>query len=288
MCVFASYVLDFVKGHRLSVEVPNTLCLGSSPYVRPLARLQDTFEKFALVVADNSNTRIYLVAAQNIELEDRVKGDIKNRVKKGGWSQKRYSRSRENELHHYAEEVAEALKAVDDHESIDHIILLGTGETIREIEKELSEALLEKVIGKKSADLDAEVSELLESAYELFFKEEQEEEQHLWERIQDAYLSEHPAAVGPADVLMALLNGRVESLLITKDVEMEGSRCRECQNVTAGLPDTCPYCSKTDLIPIDLVNEMVRQAEMTDAEIDFTDPIPELEEVDGVAALLRY
>lgn len=288
MCVFASYILDFARGHRISVPVENLLHLGTAPYVRPLARLQDTYERFALVAADNKETRIYLVAAENTELEDRVRGNVKNRVKKGGWSQKRYARKRKNELRNYAGEVAEALVKLDRKESFHHIILLGSGETIQQIREELHPPLAERVIGQRPADLDAGTDELVDEAYELFFKEEGEEVRDLWERIRNEYLAEHPAAVGPEDVLMALLNGRVENLLITRDIEMRGVRCRECDNVSAGRPDTCPYCRKAELIPLDLVNEMVRRAELTDADVDFTDPIPGLRKVGDVAALLRY
>jgi uncharacterized OB-fold protein len=55
---------------------------------------------------------------------------------------------------------------------------------------------------------------------------------------------------------------------------LDGTRCRDCENVSAGRRDTCPYCKKSDVIPVDLVNEMVRHAEITDADVDFTEPIP--------------
>lgn len=287
-CVFASYVLDFVEGHQVSVPVPDILHLGTTPYVRPLARLQDTYEKFALVVADNTATRIYLVAADNTELEDRIKGDIKNRVKKGGWSQKRYARKRKSDLHDYAGEVADALKALDREESFHHIVLLGSEETTREIREALNTPLSDRVIGQQSADLDADTAELVDEAYEMYFKEDRRDDRNLWEEIRDAYFAGDPAAVGPEDVLMALLNGRVDHLLITQDVTKTGVRCRECDNVAAGEPDHCPYCKKEALIPLDLVNELVRRAELTDADVDFTAPLSGLSKVGDVAALLRY
>lgn len=287
-CVFASYVLDFVQGHQVSVPVPDTLYLGTTPYVRPLARLQDTYEKFALVVADNTATRIYLVAAEHTELEDRIKGDIKNRVKKGGWSQKRYARKRKSDLHDYAGEVADALEELDREESFHHIVLLGSEETTREIREALNTPLSDRVIGEKTADLDADTAELVDDAYDVYFKEERREDRHLWEEIRDDYFSGGPAAVGSEDVLMALLNGRAERLLVTQDVKMTGVRCRDCDNVAAGEPDQCPYCKKADLIPLDLVNELVRRAELTDADVDFTAPLSGLSKVGEVAALLRY
>jgi peptide subunit release factor 1 (eRF1) len=172
-------------------------------------RIRAMLEDNSDAVADNTDTRIYLMAAENTELEDQVWGNIKNRVKKGGWSRKRYARRRKNELHHYAVEVAEVLEDLDRKESIDHIILMGSRDTMQEIEDALSEQMADKVIGEKSADLDAGTDELVDDAYDVFFKEEREEDRHLWERIRGEYLADHPASVGSEDVLMALLNGRV-------------------------------------------------------------------------------
>jgi hypothetical protein len=39
---------------------------------------------------------------------------------------------------------------------------------------------------------------------------------------------------------------------------------------------------------VDLIDELVRQAELTSATVEFTDPIPGLARVGDVAALLRY
>ncbi len=288
VCVFASYVLDFVRGYHVDVKVPDVLRLGVTPYIRPLAELQEEYEKFVLVVADNKETQIYLVAAESAELMDKIKGNIKNRVKKGGWSQKRYSRRREKELLHYAKDVAASLEQLDREESFKRIILLGARETIREIQEELSQELSEKVVGEKPADLNSPTNELVDEAYELFFEDERENERDLWKRIKDEYFSGGPAAVGAKDVLVAVLNGRVESMVITRDAQITGAMCRECENVSAGRHDKCLYCGKDDVIEVDLVNQLVRHAELTGADVNFVDSIKGLTKVGDAAALLRY
>ena len=178
----------------------------------------DEYENFLVITADNHETRIYLVAAKGVEEEETIHGRVKNKVKKGGWSQKRYARKRKSELRHYAKEVLETLERLD----------------------------------------------------------------------QEEYLAGHPAALGPEDVLLAILNGRVESLIINSGVRLEGIRCSECENIAAGTPHACPYCQARDLLQIDLVNELVRQAEMSDADLEFAEPISGLTQAGHVAALLRY
>lgn len=180
------------------------------------------------------------------------------------------------------------LEQLSQEESFNRIVFLGSTETINEIEAELSKELSDKVIGEKPADLKAPTDELIGEAYEIFFQEERQEERNLWMRIRDEYFSDNPAVVGPNDVLMALLNGRVDTMILTRDVKIKGTLCRDCENVSAGERESCAYCKKKDIIEIDLVNELVRQAQLTGAEVDFVDPVKGLTKVGNVAALLRY
>jgi hypothetical protein len=288
LCVFASYVLEFVQGYSIPHKVQNGLRLGPTPYIRPLAELQEEYQKFVLVAADNKETQIYLVAADTAELKDEVKGHVKNRVKKGGWSQKRYARRREKELFNYAKDVVGALEQLNREESFDRIILLGSQETMKEIEEELGNDLKEKLVGNKRVDLNSGTDELVDHAYELFFQEERESERDLWHRIKDEYFSNNLAAVGAEDVLMAILNGRVDSIVINRDAKIKGTLCRECENISANQQEICGYCNKNDVLEIDLVNELVRHAELTGAYVNFVDTISGLSRVGEVAALLRY
>lgn len=288
VAVFACWALDKVYGLPLTVTVPNVLWVGSSPYLKPLAELQDEYENFVVVAADAHGARIDLVTGARVEEEKRVTGDVKNRVKKGGWSQKRYARRRQNELHHYAKEVAERLQEMAEKTELDRIVLLGAKETLREIEEVLPEALLAKVIGERAADLNGEHEALMAEAFEVFFEEERRSEERLWERIKQEYLGGSLAAVGATAVLKAAAVGQVEAMVVTRDAKIRGTRCRECDNVVHGTPKTCQICGASSVFEVDLVDEMVRLVALTSGETDFVDPIEGLSEMGNVAALLRY
>ena len=57
-----------------------------------------------------------------------MRGDVKNHVKKGGWSQKRYQRRRQNGLLHYAKEVAETLDRLVQESGVERVVLFGSQE----------------------------------------------------------------------------------------------------------------------------------------------------------------
>ncbi len=287
LCVFACWANDYLEAFPLEKPGPDLLWVDSSPYIRPLAEMQDEYENFVVVAADNTKARVYFVTSAVAEEAARVRGDVKSDVKKGGWSQKRYERRRDKELQHYTKGIAEKLQALNEETDFDRIVLLGSEETLTALQNALPQQLKEKLAGVKTADLTKE-EHVLEEAFGLFFEEERASEERLWEQIKNAYMRGERAAVRPGNVLKAAATGRVEKLIVTRDAKLAGVRCRDCENLSAGVPENCPVCGKKDLFKVDLVNELVELVARSSGETEFTDPIGGLTEVGDVAALLRY
>ena len=294
LCMFACWATDYLHVFPLTAEleelaatVPDLLWVDSSPYIRPLAELQDEYENFVVVTADNSETCVYFVTSATPEQEERVKGDIKNAVKKGGWSQQRYARRREKDLLHYAKEVAEVLTELDKRETFERLFLMGSDEAMLEIEEVLPEPLKDKLVAKQAVDLHQE-DEVWDAVLELFVEQERADEESLWETIKGEYLRDGRAVVGREEVLRAAAVGRVEKMIVTRDAKMAGVRCRDCENLRPGTPETCQVCGSASLFRVDLVNELVELVAASSAETEFADPIPGLTKSGDVAALLRY
>ena len=287
LTMFSCWALDYLQAFSFEGDVPDLLWVGNAPYLRPLAELQDEYENFAVVTADNSDARIFRVTSAAPEEQDRIVGDVKNHVRKGGWSQQRYARRRENELKHYAQDVVEALAELDHSWAFARWFLLGSDEAMRAITEELPQALEEKLAGQQSVDLHQE-DEVWATAFELFFQEERQEERDLWERIKRQVLQEGRGATGPEDVIDAAAVGRVERLLVTRDAKIKGWRCQECENITSQATEACGVCGSDDVFVVDLVEELVQLVTRHHGSVEFSDPIPGLEKAGHVAALLRY
>jgi peptide subunit release factor 1 (eRF1) len=288
VCIFACALLDFVRGYPVSMAVPTEMHVGASPYIRPLAELQDEYETFALVACDNDRTRIFLVTNETANEEASVRGGVKNHVRKGGWSQQRYERRRDNALQHYAQDVSEALAALRKQHRFGRVVLIGSSETMQEIERELPEQLAELIVAKEAFDLGRGQDALVQQAYEEYFADERQDERHLWQRIKDEYLSHGRGAVGGTAVLEAALAGRIDTMIVTRDARIAGTQCRKCENLVHGTPQTCQQCGSGSVFEVDLVDALTRQVELTSGEVDYVDEIPGLSKVGHVAALLRY
>jgi len=82
VCLFVCWALDFVQAFPLTVKGPELLWVDSSPYIRPLAELQDEYENFVVVAADNTASRVFFVTSARADEDAKIKGDVKNNVKR--------------------------------------------------------------------------------------------------------------------------------------------------------------------------------------------------------------
>jgi peptide subunit release factor 1 (eRF1) len=288
LAVFTCWANDFARAVALPVAVEDGAWVGDAPYVRPLAELLDEHETFAVAVVDARAAEVHLVVAAEAEEAARIRGDVKNRVRKGGWSQKRYARRREKELGHYAADVAEALDALDRESPFARLVLLGADEAVRAVQDRLPRALADKLVGTRPLDAYATEEETLEAALDVAEEAERADERRLWDEIRESNLRGGLATVGATRVLAALEQARVEALLVDREAEIAGTKCRACEHLVHGTPQTCQQCGSADVFPVDLVEALVERAARTGADVDFADPFAALTEVGHVAALLRY
>lgn len=286
-CAFVCWLLDFLQVIPLTAPVEDRVVLDSSPYVRPLAELQDEYENVAVVVADNKKAKIFVVASAVAGESGTVHGNVKNHVKKGGWSQQRYERRRDKQLMVYAREIVDRLAVIEREEAISHIVMVGGIEIIREIIKNLPHALQEKAAGKAS-DLGRGEDAVNEDIRMLFEERERQSEADLWERIRTEYLRNGLGAVGLTDVLAAAQAGRVDTMIVTRNFAPDGRRCRDCEAFFPGTPSTCSRCGSHSLFPVDAVEELVEIVELHGGQTDFVDPIETLTACGNIGALLRY
>jgi peptide chain release factor subunit 1 len=287
VAAFACWLADFCEMYPLSVELKERVVLNSSPYVRPLAEFLDEYETFCVVVLDHKKARILLVTGANASQMDQARGDIKNHVRKGGWSQQRYERRRDKQIHRYCTDIARRLDQLAKEEPFEELIIAGDKVLSKELERYLSNHMAKKLAAAESLCAGLSDQEILDAVYPAYMQEERREEEQLYNAIREECFHEGRAATGPLSVLKRLEEGRVEQLLIDRRLQRRGFRCHECELLGSELPDSCPRCSGR-VFEVDFVNELVELAVKTGGQAEFADSFEGLTAWGGVAALLRY
>jgi peptide chain release factor subunit 1 len=279
--VFSSHKHGFLRYISLDVGVENLLVVDSSPYLRPLARIQDEWESFTLLLISSKYAKIFSVSLGKVEREKKLSADIMNKHKKGGMSQARFNRLRKGAVNSFFSEVIEVLQKTAD----EQIIIAGPGTAKTQFKDMLHKNLRDKIVEIVDISIDDE-KELLKKSIHLIHGREERKSLEAVLQLKEEILKEGLAEYGVKDTLKSVKNGKVELLLIEKDYQPRGWICENCQMVDEGKELNCPYCGKKTS-EVDVLEEILEFAERTDAEVEFTD-YEELADLGHVGGILRF
>ncbi len=281
IAIFSSHKHDFLKFVLLSVHVKDSLIVDSSPYLRPLARIQDEWESFTLVLISSNYAKIFSVSMDKVEHTKKLSADIMNKHKKGGWSQARFNRLRKGAIHAFLSEVVEALQKTVDK----RIIIAGPGIAKTQFIKMLPKNLKDNIVDVIDLSIDGE-KKLMKESIHLISEKEQQKSHEAVQHLKKEILRDGLVTYGAEETLNAVKNGQVELLIVEKDYKLLGWICESCQMVKEGTEETCPYCGKKTS-EVDVIEEILEFAERTDADIEFTKD-KEIANLGHVGAILRF
>ncbi|UCD14504.1 MAG: hypothetical protein JSW60_03545 [Thermoplasmatales archaeon] len=279
--IFASNEHHFLKSVPLPVEVDNSLIVDSSPYIRPLARIQDEWESFTLVLVNSNYAKIFSISLGRVEQEKNLSADIMNKHKKGGCSQARFQRLRKGAIHAFFSEVEEALEKIADKQ----IVLAGPGQAKLQFKDMLPKNLKERIVDIIDISIEDE-KELLRESIHLISKLEEKKSQGALQQLKEEILKDGLAAYGIEDTLQAVKNGQIELLIIEKGYKLKGYICEHCQLLKIGSAKNCLVCGGL-VSEVDVIEEILEFSKRTDAEIEFTDD-EEIAKLGHVGAILRF
>ncbi len=270
---------------QLPAAVEPAVHLDNSAFLLPAARLLDDFEACAVVYADHDRAMIYLAALGELKEEGRLRGEIKNHVRKGGWSQQRYERRRDKEIHHYCRAMLEKLKELVESEDLRRIVLAGDRILLNELEKRMVPDLRERVVARLALEDDKAPRDVFREVLSAAAEEEEREDRHLRKVISNEHAAGGAAVVGAADTLAALEEKRVRCLLIGPMTGVSFWRCSRCGAFGLGRESSCSDCGEATYQQ-SAANELMDLAFEGGSRVEFTSD--ELAEMDGVGALLRW
>lgn len=281
IAIFASHKHNFFQSVPLPMEIDNSLIVDSSPYIRPLARIQDEWESFTLVLLNSNYAKIFSVSLGKAEQKKNLSSDIMNKHKKGGQSQARFQRLRKGAIHAFLSEVKEALERIAD----EQIVLAGPGQAKIQFKDMLPKHIEERIVDIIDISIDDE-QKLLDESVHLISEQEERKSREAVQHLKEEILKDGLAVYGIDDTLNAVKNGQVELLIIEKDYKLKGCLCEHCQIVRAGPVKDCQICGGPTT-EADVLEEILEFAERTDADIEFTDD-EEIAILGHIGAILRY
>jgi peptide subunit release factor 1 (eRF1) len=265
------------------------LFVGSVPHLYPLAKLLDTYPRYAVVVLDTNTARILVYSLAATARVESIVNDKTRRSSKGGWSQARYQRRTDNVHMHHMKEVVEALDRIVREENISQIVLAAQEVALPKLRDQLPAHLAEKIVDTITLQPGSQGGNLLESTFAAIREKDAETDV---ERVQDLFDGWHGSGLGvagPEATLRAFELGQVEELIITGSVDSLKPVQRLPDDAAAEMTaETSAPTGAVDQDRVKLAAELIKRAQQTAARIRFIEDASLLEEVGGVGALLRF
>ena len=288
LALFSCTAHDLWRVVELNVPVRNRVVVNHTPYVRELGAVVARHERLAVLVADRQRARLFLFAMGDLVEKTELLDRLPRHDDDGG------DRSRDQvaghvaaAAHHHLRRAAQvAFQLFQDH-GFDHLVLGAPDEVAAALERELHPYLRDRIAARLSVAVGAPDEEIAQLAMGVDAEIQRAREAVLVARLRDALGSGRGAVAGLEPVLGALVERRVEVLLLSHGFEAPGWRCRGCGFLAVRGP-ACQVCAEAMDMVDDVVEEAVEEAVVQSCRVAVCSDSADLDVLGRVAALLRY
>jgi peptide chain release factor subunit 1 len=291
LAIFACAGADLFETIQLDAPLDeHALFIGSVPHLYPLARVINTYPRYAAVLLDTNKARIFVFGLAATERTEQVTGVKTRRHSQGGWSQARYQRQIDNYHLQHVKEVIDTLDAVVRDEEIERIVAAGSEEALRLLRDNLPAHLAEKLDSTTRLTATASDTEVLQATLESLREKDAETDAERVESLMNAWRSGGLGVAGPEATLRALQFGQVDELIITGTPAALKPVQRLPDEAAVGelMVDTSSPQGPGDERALQLSDVLVTRAQQTSARVRFVENAELLAGIGGVGALLRF
>jgi len=286
---FSCQEADYWRAYPLSVPVEDAVSVGDHPHIKPLGDVMETYARHAVALISREGARFFVFEQGEAEEVGSLEGEDVKRHKQGGWAAARYQRHEDAAAHRNLKDVAEATADFCREHGCQRLILAGTEKTVAQFGPLLPRPLQEQVVGSFAVGMTAALSEVAERSLEITQEAALQQQALLVEQLITAASSKGGAgALGLADTLRLLEEGRVHHLVLAEGYRGTVHRCENCGYMTVEPLETCAFCGGQMRLLDDAVNRVVSRAIERDVEVTTVRDSKALEEAGSIGAILRY
>jgi peptide chain release factor subunit 1 len=288
LAVFSCSALDFWHVVELPVRVRDQVVVNHSPSVRQLEAVIDEYERFGVLLADKQRARVLVYELgeliESTELVDMLpRGDDNDHSYRREQAQHHQSAL----VHQHLRHAADAAFRVFRDRGFERLIIGAPEEIANELRSVLHPYLQERVEARCSIPVGASDAEIRAAAHEVEAQVERRTEAELVQRLRDAVGARARGVVGLDDTLRALVERRVETILVSQGFGHEGWRCGSCAYI-GRIGRTCPVCSAEMYYVDDVVEEAIEEALAQSCDVEICVDNADLDVLGRIGALLRY
>jgi peptide chain release factor subunit 1 len=283
--VFTSSGAGLFEVVQLPEPIPSEVVIDDSPFIEPLTTSGGR-DGYGVLLIDRQLARILVGSSAGLRELSRIVDDVHGWHDQGGWSQARYQRGILKEARDHIKHAAEELFSHFKRGTVQRLVIGTHGELRGEIESRLHNYLKERIVGWIDVDVRAAPAQVAKEVAAIIEQDEKKREHETVERLRSELGRNARGAAGLADVLEALNERRVETLLVQERFQASGyaSPSSDFLSTEPGSSPAGEQLEQRD----DILEPAVESALMQSAEILVVRHHPDLEPLGSIGALLRF
>jgi peptide chain release factor subunit 1 len=286
VAVFCSSPAGLFEVVRLSRPVQSELVVDDSPFIEPLNRASSP-DGWCVLLVNRRTSRVFRGTRERLEEVGTFRDEVHRWHDQGGWSQARYQRGIEKEIHDHIKGTCEQLFRMHKREPMRGLIVGAATQLWPEVEGTLHSYLRDLVVARVDVDVEhSNADEVTKVAAPVIEEEERRTERAALDRLSEGLGTGTRAAAGLDDVLAALNQQRVETLLLAAGFRAPGVACACGWAGTSGR--TCPVDSGSLEARDDIVETAVEQAITQSADVRTVEFHDDLDKHGSIAAICRF
>jgi peptide chain release factor subunit 1 len=281
---------DWLDGYQFALPIRNRFAMDVRPVVGPLVELVTRYRHHGVILVDREHLRLVSFYLDQVVHEREVQTEpfpAPHDVKRGGFSAPDYQSRKAEETRQFFKEFTAEVEDFVRRYRPDDLSVLGTHENVKRFVEGLPRSIQDMVVHTEGMEADSTVAEIRQKLMPVFARQIEEDEARSIDLLRDRVRESHLAVAGFQPTLEQLQAGKIQSLVLARDVNVQGGRCEQCGFLFAGDADRCAYCNGPVRSDVDLVEEVLRLVGDQDVTVDFVAG-SSLEDLGGVGGLLRF
>lgn len=262
--------------------------VDSVPWLEPLAAMATT-EHWGIAVVTRRAARLFRGGLRSLVEFATFEDELHKRHAQGGWSQARYQRGIEQQVAEHVRHTAERLLRAHHRDPFEHLVVVAADELWPVVEASLHSDLRARLSGQVALNLEhATAREIATAVAPVVQAAESERERQILARLEEALAMGGPAAAGLDDVLAALEQQRIATLVVAERAGLVAGRCPRCDRLQSLGSASC-VLDGAALTRVDAVEHAVELAVRHGAGVIVVQEAADVLDGRGsIAALLRW
>lgn len=267
---------------ELPVEVTPQVSLSPRPALRQLIQARNAHLPVLVAIVDGRSAHLWRVEMDQIVRHVQKESDTHRNER--NVTAESVERHQQEHVERHLREIADTVSRWVSDQALAGVVISGQTQNVSTFRDNLSSAAQGRIIGSLSLDMHSSEEDIRRAVSTLL---NERRATIARERLEQIKGSGELGVRGAQKVADAVNQRRVGALIVTSTARMTGWRCTSCGILGAAVPLGCPACG-SPVLTLDLVEELIAHAEAEGADVVFVESPVELDQRDGIGAILRF